>query len=82
MAYIKKNEATLKDTWQIYFQAMVQLKADVYLYSKLDPKKVKNTHLEPVTNIDRLILDLVSRYGPNTRICILPEGPQTIPYLV
>jgi nickel-dependent lactate racemase len=82
MAYIKKNEATLKDTWQIYFQAMVQLKADVYLYSKLDPKKVKSTHLEPVSNIDRLILDLVSRYGPNTRICILPEGPQTIPYLV
>lgn len=82
MAYIKKNEATLKDTWQIYFQAMIQLKADVYLYSKLDPKKVKSAHLEPVSNIDRLILDLVSRYGPNTRICILPEGPQTIPYLV
>ena len=54
----------------------------MYLYSKQDPKKVKNTHIEPVTTKDRMILDLVSRYGPNTRICILPEGPQTIPYLV
>lgn len=82
MAYIREHEAELQDTWQVYFQAMIQKKAHVYLYSKLDPQRVRSTHLEPVSNMDRLMLELVDKHGPDTRICVLPEGPQTIPYLI
>ncbi len=81
MGFIREHEQELRDTWQVYFQAMVQMKADVYLYSKLDPETVKSAHLEPVSNINSLILELVQKYGPDTRICVLPEGPHTIPYL-
>ena len=81
MGYIREHEAELQDTWQVYFQAMIQMKARVYLYSKLDPQTVKSAHLEPVDNMDHLIAELVENYGPDTRICVLPEGPHTIPYL-
>ena len=82
MEFILEHEAELQDTWQVYFQAMVQKKADVFLFSKLDPETVKSTHLEPVSKINGLILELVEKYGPDTRICVLPEGPHTIPYLI
>jgi nickel-dependent lactate racemase len=81
MGFIKNHEPDLKDTWQVFFQAMIQMKADVYLYSGLDPETVKSTHLKPVEDMNQLIVYLVEKYGPTTRICILPEGPRTIPYL-
>jgi len=81
MDFIKKREQQLKDTWQIYFQAMIQLKATVYLYSTLDDQTVEKALLNPVRDLDRLISDLVMKYGRDTRICVLPEGPLTIPYL-
>jgi nickel-dependent lactate racemase len=81
MGYIREHEAELQDTWQVYFQAMIQMKAHVYLYSQLDPQTVKSAHLEPLKNIDRMILELIGTYGPDCRICVLPEGPHTIPYL-
>jgi nickel-dependent lactate racemase len=82
MEFIRKHEPELQDTWQVYFQAMVQMKADVFLFSTLDPETVKSAHLKPVSNINSLILKLVEKYGPDTRICVLPEGPHTIPYLI
>lgn len=81
MGYIREHEADLQDTWQVYFQAMIQLKAKVFLYSKLDPETVRRAHFEPVTNMNQLILELLERHGPDTRICVLPQGPHTIPYL-
>jgi nickel-dependent lactate racemase len=81
MKFVKGKEDTLKDTWQIYFQALIQQKANVYLFSdKLDDETIKRALLIPVNNISRLIDDLAEKTGPQTKICILPEGPQTIPY--
>ena len=82
MNFIKGNEKSLKDTWQIYFQVLVQQKADVYFYSdKIDATSIQKTLLNPTDNIQMLIDNFVREIGPNARICILPEGPQTIPYL-
>jgi lactate racemase len=82
MEFIKKNEDTLKDTWQIYYQALIQLKAEVYIFSdKLDDVTIKRSLFKPVKNISKLVDDLVKQIGPSAKICILPEGPQTIPYL-
>jgi nickel-dependent lactate racemase len=81
MGFIKKHEPDLKDTWQVFFQAMIQTKAEVYLCSSLNPEKVRSAHLRPVEDLNQLILKLIEKYGPHTRICIMPEGPHTIPYL-
>jgi len=82
MNFIEENEDTLKDTWQVYFQALIQKKANVYLYSDhLDDSTIKRAFLNPVSNISRLTDELVRKIGPQAKICVLPEGPQTIPYL-
>jgi len=81
MSFIKEHESGLRDTWQVYFQAMIQMKSDVWLYSKLSDETVISTHLKPVEDISKLVDKLVQKYGPSTRICVLPEGPHTIPYL-
>ena len=81
--YIKKHEKTFQDTWQVFYQVIIQQKAKVYLYTdKLDDGVVSSALMHPVNNPESLIQDLVKEMGPETRICILPEGPQTIPYIL
>jgi lactate racemase len=82
MEFIKSREHELKDTWQIFFQALIQQKASVYLFSdKLDNKTISKALLNPVNNISELTETLVDKTGPDTDICIMPEGPHTIPYI-
>jgi len=75
------REAHRKGCAFVKENAMVQTKADVFFHSGLDDETVKNAHLKPVKDINTLILSLIEKYGPDTRICVLPEGPHTIPYL-
>ena len=83
MDFIIKKEKLLKDTWQIYFQALIQQRADVYLYSdKMDAANISKTFLKPTGDIQILVDNLVQKIGSDAKICILPEGPQTIPYLI
>ena len=55
MTFVKAHESELQDTWQVYFQAMIQMKADVYLYSTLENEVVESTHLMPVKDLDGLV---------------------------
>ncbi len=70
------------DQWQAQSQAIVQRKAEVYLYSSLDPETVRKAMLVPTDNIEATLADLLERFGPQARVAVLPEGPQTIPYVV
>ena len=70
------------DQWQVQIQAQIQMKADVKLKSAcLTDEQVRAAHLEPVHDIERAIADALQRHGPDSRLCVIPEGPQTIPYL-
>ncbi len=69
------------DQWEAQVQAMIQLWADVYLYSSLSDEEVKETHITPISSVETCIADLKEKYGANASIAVLPEGPQTIPYL-
>jgi hypothetical protein len=54
----------------------------VYLYSSLDPETVHDAMLTPIADIEATLATLLHRYGSGARIAVLPEGPQTIPYLL
>lgn len=70
------------DQWQVQLQAQIQLKARVLLKSSfLTPEQVRAAHLEPSDNVEEDIKSEVSARGESARICVLPQGPQTIPYL-
>ena len=70
------------DAWEVFVQAQIQIKADVYLKnSYLSDDEVRSVLLRPCHRIEETLEELRDRYGPEARICVLPDGPQTIPYL-
>jgi nickel-dependent lactate racemase len=71
-----------QDQWQVQIQAQLQMKADIYLKSSyLDPQAVRRALLNPCTSVEETLALLLDRYGPGATICVLPEGPMTIPYV-
>jgi nickel-dependent lactate racemase len=71
-----------QDQWQVQLQAIIQLHADVYVYSDgLTDEQIRRAMLHPCRNIEATVEHLQSKYGPAARICVIPEGPQTIPYV-
>ena len=63
-------------------QALIQLHAQVYVYSDgLTDDQIERALFQPCRNIEQTVACLVEQYGPQARICVLPEGPQTIAYL-
>jgi len=71
-----------QDQWQAQIQAQILLKADVYVHSEnLTAGQIEKALLRPCANIEETISELIHRFGARARICVLPEGPQTIPYL-
>lgn len=70
------------DQWQVQVQAQIQLHADVYVYSDgLSGQQIESAQFKASHNIEKTVEGLINKYGPETRICVLPEGPLTIPYL-
>ena len=70
------------DQWQVQLQAQIQLKARVLLKSSyLDPDEVRAAHLEPVGDVEEAVQQCLQEYGRGARVCALPQGPQTIPYI-
>jgi nickel-dependent lactate racemase len=78
---ILSSNETYHDQWQIQVQAMVQLKADVYVHSELSEKQIWDALLIPCPRIEETVTMLMAKYGAHAQICVLPDGPQTIPYL-
>ena len=71
-----------QDQWQAHIQALVQRKADVYVRSDgLTDDEIRAAHLKPSRRVEDTIAALLARYGRGASICVMPEGPQTIPYL-
>jgi nickel-dependent lactate racemase len=69
------------DQWQAQSQAMVQRKARVYLHSTLDLELVRDVMLTPTADIEATLAELRAAYGPDARVAVLPEGPQTVPFV-
>ena len=70
------------DQWEVQVQAQIQQRADVLLKTDgLSDAQVRAAHLTPIADVGAATRDALSRSGPDARVCVLPEGPQTIPYL-
>ena len=72
----------VSDQWEAQLQANIQLKADVYVKnSYLSDEELRQALFVPCAEIEDTVQELLAKYGPDATICVLPEGPQTIPYL-
>jgi len=69
-----------QDQWQAQIQAQIQLSAEVYVYTdNLTDEQIRSALLLPCRDITETVAGLLERYGPDATVCVLPEGPQTIP---
>ncbi|HKB09250.1 MAG TPA: nickel-dependent lactate racemase [Vicinamibacterales bacterium] len=71
------------DQWQVQIQAQLQTKARVLVKtSGLSAAEVRAAHFEPIDDVGAAVRAALAAAGPQATLCVLPQGPQTIPYLV
>jgi len=71
------------DQWQAQIQAQIQCNSNIKFKSDfLSDNQIRSAFMEPISDISEQILKLLRDLPKNAEICILPEGPQTIPYLI
>jgi nickel-dependent lactate racemase len=82
MEHITAPGFACQDQWEAHIQALIQLRADVYVYSDgLSDAQIREALLAPCHKIEDTLAELLGRYGPGATVCVLPEGPQTVPYV-
>jgi nickel-dependent lactate racemase len=79
---INEPSFSMFDQWEAQKQAMIQIKADVYLYSLLTREQVKDAMLNYVENVEETLKQLMDKYGPGAGVAVLPLGPLVIPYVL
>ena len=81
LAQIEARPVAEPDQWQVQVQALIQRRARVLVKADgLSAEQLAAAHFEPAPDLDAAVAECVAPQ-PNARICVLPEGPQTIPYV-
>ena len=79
---IRAGEIYEQDAWQAQILCRIAARADIYLFSgRLSDEEISRAHCRPVQDIDDTIAEILSRAGSDVSVCVLPEGPETIPKL-
>lgn len=79
---ISARSETVPDQWQVQVLARVLATARVGMHTTfLSDEQLRTAHLYLVEDIAQAVADELEAIGPQGRVCVLPEGPQTIPYL-
>ena len=79
---IGARRETVPDQWQVQVQAKIQVQADVVVHSDyLDADALASAHLGHSSDVAETVAAALEEAGPDARLCVLPEGPQTIPYV-
>ncbi|MGD9050142.1 MAG: nickel-dependent lactate racemase [Anaerolineae bacterium] len=69
------------DQWEAQLQAQIQQKARVHVYADgLSNQELRRAHVLPCLSIEETVAEI--RLGnPGATIAVLPDGPQTVPYV-
>jgi nickel-dependent lactate racemase len=82
LAEIASRSVTVPDQWQIQIQAKIQSANRVVMHTGfLTDADLAAVQLEQTHDISATAAEALAAAGPGATMCVLPEGPQTIPYL-
>lgn len=82
LASIGARSETVPDQWQVQVQAKVQSLAHVVVHTGyLSAADLASAHLGHTDDIAATVEKALGEAGPRARVCVLPEGPQTIPFI-
>jgi nickel-dependent lactate racemase len=71
------------DQWQVQVQSQIQRKARVRVKTSfLSPEALAAAHFEPMEDVSAETRRALEEAGPGASLCVLPRGPQTIPYVM
>jgi nickel-dependent lactate racemase len=70
------------DQWEAQIQAQIQLKARVHVYADgLSDDELRRALVLPCRSIEETVA-AIRQEKPEATIAVLPDGPQTVPYVV
>jgi nickel-dependent lactate racemase len=79
---IAARTTTVPDQWQIQIQAGIQARSRVIVHtSYLSDQELSEAHLEQTADVEATVWHLLDAAGPDARVCVLPYGPLTVPYI-
>jgi nickel-dependent lactate racemase len=79
---LEQATITIPDQWQAQILARIQDRAQVVIATDgISAADLEQAHLESTDDIGGLVRRLAAARGSELRVCVLPEGPQTIAYL-
>jgi lactate racemase len=79
---INRPDFEMHDQWEVQVQAQIQRKAQVHLKADgLSDEQIRAAHLAPCEDVGATAEHLLAEYGAGARLAVLPQGPQTIPYV-
>jgi nickel-dependent lactate racemase len=82
LAVINAPGYSVPDQWQAQIQAQILTKARVMMKTDgLQPEQLRAAHLEAIDDVEQAVEDALRAAGPAATLCVLPQGPRTIPYL-
>ena len=80
LARIRSPGFLMDDQWEAQILALIVKRADVYVHADgLTPEQIALARLRPCASVDDQVAALLEKYGRDARVCVLPEGPQTVP---
>jgi nickel-dependent lactate racemase len=80
---IQNGDLTIQDSWQAYLLGKICTEAECYLYSdNLTDEQIRSAFLNPCRDITQTVEAIMAKYENQPKVCILPEGPLTIPYIL
>jgi nickel-dependent lactate racemase len=78
---ILNKDILLPDQWEIQILTRVLMKADIFVVSNLYKNEIGNIGMKYAETVEEAINNCLNKYGPNTSILILPNGPHILPLL-
>ncbi len=80
-ASLCRGTGTRLDQWQVQVLLQVLRRGRVLLRSELEEDTVRRCGLTPIVDLESSLVAHLRSLGPKTHVAVLPEGPQTIPYV-
>jgi nickel-dependent lactate racemase len=82
LAMINSPGYVMPDQWQAQIQAQILMKAAVFMKAEgVDHGQLRAAHLQPVDDVSEAVACALRRAGSGATLCVLPQGPRTIPYV-
>ncbi len=72
----------MPDQWQVQVLAEMQVTHRIGVHcAGIDDGVLRSAGLEPVADVGERVRHALADAGPEARVCVLPEGPETIPFV-